>query len=107
MLALNTRLALEGYHTIPTPDGHSALAVSHHHEIHGVILDINLPGLDGWKVLDKLACPRERVFVITASRQTEFRAKAERAGCFGFMEKPFTGAYLVSKVNEMMAGPQA
>ncbi len=58
-----------------------------------VILDIGLPGMDGWELLRRLRldprCAGLPVLVLTAHAQEEFRREADRRGADSFMTKPF------------------
>jgi len=58
-----------------------------------MILDIGLPGCDGWEVLERVrsepATASTPVLVLTAHAQEEYRIRADRQGADGFMTKPF------------------
>jgi len=58
-----------------------------------VVLDIGLPGLDGWEVLSLLRSDPEtstvRVLVLTAHAQPEMADRAAAGGADAFMIKPF------------------
>lgn len=69
-----------------------------------VVLDINMPGLDGFAVLRELAAPREElpVVVITARVDSSTEARVRSAGAAALVEKPFTGEQLVAAVRNAM-----
>ena len=58
-----------------------------------IILDIGLPGLDGWEVLERLRSDSDtlavRVLVLTAHAQPEMADRAAAGGADDFMTKPF------------------
>ncbi|MEA3502937.1 MAG: response regulator [Actinomycetota bacterium] len=58
-----------------------------------IILDIGLPGLDGWEVLSQLRSDSRtldvRVLVLTAHAQPEMADRAAAGGADDFMTKPF------------------
>ena len=58
-----------------------------------IILDIGLPGLDGWEVLSQLRSNSDtfgvRVLVLTAHAQPEMADRAAAGGADDFMTKPF------------------
>ena len=58
-----------------------------------LILDIGLPGMDGWEVLRRMrqdpACDGVPVLVHPAHAQEEYRLEADRRGADAFMTKPF------------------
>lgn len=58
-----------------------------------MILDVGLPKMDGWEVLERIRSdPRTRslkVLVLTAHAQEETRERADRGGADAFLTKPF------------------
>lgn len=58
-----------------------------------LILDVGLPLMDGWEVLERIRSdPRTsemKVLVLTAHAQEETREKADRGGADAFLTKPF------------------
>lgn len=58
-----------------------------------LILDVGLPGMDGWEVLERIRNdPRTsdlKVLVLTAHAQEETRERADRGGADSFLTKPF------------------
>ena len=73
-----------------------------------LILDVGLPGLDGWQVLARLrADHRTReltVLVLTAHAQESTREKADAGGADAFLTKPFRPTDLRS-IAVQLAGP--
>jgi CheY-like chemotaxis protein len=73
-----------------------------------VVLDIGLPGLDGWEVLRMLRDDQEtasiKVLVLTAHAQPEMADKAARGGADSFMTKPFRPLDLRIQVEKLLAG---
>ena len=91
---LSMALIREGYTVVVAPDGQTALdrAQEGGHDL--MVLDINMAGMSGLEVLDKLRASGGigrslPVFVITASRSDEVRLRCEELGCEGFLLKPF------------------
>jgi CheY-like chemotaxis protein len=73
-----------------------------------VVLDIGLPGLDGWEVLSQL---REdpnsadvKVLVLTAHAQPEMADRAAKGGADAFMTKPFRPIDLRIQVEKLLVG---
>jgi DNA-binding response OmpR family regulator len=69
-----------------------------------VVLDMSLPGLDGFGVAAALRArfgPALPILVVTADGQA--RQKAERVGAYGFLHKPFDVDVLVRRVREGLA----
>jgi DNA-binding response OmpR family regulator len=68
-----------------------------------VVLDLNLPGLDGMSVLSGLrgaACPA-RVLILTARGEVEHRVKGLNAGADDYMAKPFSMDELVARIEAL------
>jgi CheY-like chemotaxis protein len=76
-----------------------------------IILDIGLPGCDGWQVLDRIRSePRVAatpVLVLTAHAQEEFRIQACKSGADAFMTKPFEPNDLRRAVEDLLAAETA
>mgnify|MGYP001828190290 FL=1 len=72
-----------------------------------VVLDIGLPGLDGWEVLKELRDDTEtasiKVLVLTAHAQPEMADRAEAGGADSFMTKPFRPLDLRVQVEKLLA----
>jgi CheY-like chemotaxis protein len=73
-----------------------------------MILDIGLPGYDGWEVLDRVRSdPRTAatpVLVLTAHAQEAYRIRADRQGADAFMTKPFEPTTLRDAVVRLLEG---
>ena len=72
-----------------------------------IILDIGLPGLDGWEVLSQLRSEPDtvgvRVLVLTAHAQPEMADRAAEGGADSFMTKPFRPIDLRVQVEKLLA----
>lgn len=73
-----------------------------------VILDLALPRVDGWEVLNTLHQAKRDVpvIVVTAHGQGSSAERAFEAGADRFFEKPFIPAELVAAVVELLAPPE-
>jgi signal transduction histidine kinase/CheY-like chemotaxis protein/HAMP domain-containing protein len=70
-------------------DGATALALAHRYKPHAITLDIGLPDMDGWALLDLLKHdPRTRHVPIHVISVDDQKKRGLRAGAFGFLEKP-------------------
>jgi CheY-like chemotaxis protein/HAMP domain-containing protein len=70
-------------------DGASALALAHRYRPQAITLDIGLPDMDGWALLDLLKHdPRTRHIPIHVISVDDQKKRGLRAGAFGFLEKP-------------------
>ena len=85
-------------------DGESALAALSDCAFAAVILDINLPKMNGLDVLKKLTemDGQARVIVVSADVQDSSRVLAESGGAAGFLTKPVDRATLLSAVSKTL-----
>ena len=67
-----------------------------------LVLDINMPGLNGWEVqkrLEKEGSKRQFI-IITADKDDGLRDRAMEIGAVGFLQKPFNDQELVNLINQ-------
>lgn len=87
-------------------DGSTGLAMIEADEPDLVLLDVHMPGMDGYEVCRRIrALPRLRllpVVMITARTHSEDRVKALECGADDFMTKPFERAELVARVRSSL-----
>jgi two-component system, OmpR family, alkaline phosphatase synthesis response regulator PhoP len=90
---LQFSLEAEGYQTYAARDGQAALDEVREHHPGLMLLDIMMPVMDGWAVLEQLQeLPREerpRVIVVSARTSLRDKAKAAELGADAFVTKPF------------------
>jgi two-component system, LuxR family, response regulator FixJ len=67
-----------------------------------LILDIHMPGLDGWETLQHLftSGSSRPVIIISADKNEGLNEKALKAGAVGFLQKPFNDQELVDLINK-------
>ena len=67
-----------------------------------LVLDINMPGLDGFEVQRRLALvgSKRQIIIITADKEGGFRERAMQAGAVGFLVKPFNDQELINLLNQ-------
>lgn len=87
--------------------GEEALEAVARERYDAVLLDLRLPGIDGWEVLDRLQDRTETqelpVIVISAHGSDRAEARARKAGCAAFLSKPFTAALLRQTVHDVLS----
>jgi len=97
---LNRTLELEGCSVAIAADGSSALALLEEHRLDLVILDIMMPELDGFQVLELI---RQRcsvpVIILTARSEVNPLRKALVAGAGDYVSMPFQTRELVANVK--------
>lgn len=94
-------LSLEGFEVEQRESGQAALDYLVEHTPDVVLLDLRLPDLSGWEVIDRLRDrgQLERLRVILFSAHASAAQSAVEAGCVSFIAKPFTPDDLVAHVN--------
>jgi DNA-binding NtrC family response regulator len=98
------RLSAAGHAVEVAEDGHAALAAIERTEPEVVLLDLQMPGLDGFGVLDavrKQPSP-PLVIVITAHGSIEAAVRAMKAGAHDFLQKPFEAAQLEHVIEKAL-----
>jgi len=100
----------EGYRVLTAPDGDEALQAVRHARPDLVLLEIVLPGKNGYQVCraireDKVLHALPVVF-LSAKCQPSDRFWAKRVGADGFVAKPFDPADLVREVRARLRQPQ-
>jgi two-component system, NtrC family, response regulator AtoC len=87
---LEAILRREGYDVVTAANGLDAFAEMNR-DIHTVITDLKMPGLDGMGLLRKLQTeyPEVPVVMITAHGSVESAVEAVKLGAFDYLEKPF------------------
>jgi CheY-like chemotaxis protein len=79
----------KGFKAIAAMDGESALQLSQDYGPDAITLDVGLPGMDGWTVLDRLKHnPATRHIPVHIVSGTEKRQRGLRQGAVSFLEKP-------------------
>lgn len=99
-LLLRLELAAEGYDVATADDGRQALERIEALKPDVVLLDVMMPEMDGWAVLDALTDPKPAVIVVTGlagDREEEYREAVER-GALGYVSKPFDSVTLLELV---------
>lgn len=107
---LTTRLTLAGYKVLRARDGGEAVTMAIHERLNGMLLDVNMPGLDGFGVLEALkrhgVLPALPVMVLTARNQGDDVKRAIALGARDFLTKPFKDQQLLTRVARLTAPPK-
>lgn len=90
---LENMLSDRGYRVIPIPNGEMALKIAAKTPPDLILLDINMPGMDGYEVCEKLKEIESTrdipILFISALNETEAKLKAFEAGGRDYVTKPF------------------
>jgi DNA-binding NtrC family response regulator len=84
-------LTRRGYQPHAAHGGEAALALMQQHDFQAVVTDVNMKGLDGLTLCERIVAghPGVPVLVITAFGSMDTAIKAIRAGAYDFLTKPF------------------
>jgi two-component system, OmpR family, alkaline phosphatase synthesis response regulator PhoP len=102
---LQFSLEAEGFQTFAARDGRRALDELRQHRPELMLLDIMMPVMDGWSVLQEIRDlpegERPRVVVVSARASLRDRAKAAELGAVAFVAKPFNVDDLLGVLNRL------
>ncbi len=98
---LEKGLRANGFTTTVAKNGHEAVAMARSDEFDLLILDLGLPGKDGWQVLEEVRGRGERlrIIVLTAQDEVEDTVKALEGGANDYVTKPFEFTELLARVR--------
>jgi DNA-binding response OmpR family regulator len=105
LLMLRVNLEADGFETALAADGETALARMAEGRFDLVLLDVMMPVMDGWGVLEalsKLSHP-PRVIVVSAKSSDRDVTRAIELGAVDYLTKPFSPAELGTLVQEVVA----
>ena len=93
-----------GYSVVESPDGRDGLDRALTGAIDLVLLDVLMPHMDGFEVLDQLriAKPSLPVILLTAKGEEEDRIRGLRAGADDYVVKPFSATELLARVEAVL-----
>ena len=102
---LQFSLEAEGFQTFAARDGRTALDELRQRRPQLMLLDIMMPVMDGWSVLQEIRDlpegERPRVVVVSARASLRDRAKAAELGAEAFVAKPFNVDDLLGVLNRL------
>ena len=103
-------LELDGHRVITAGDGRQALEVLGHEIPDVMLLDLNMPELDGWAVLQRIKeagdtdVSRIPVLMLTAYDTADNRVRGGIEGAIRYLTKPFSPTALRAEIREALEG---
>jgi DNA-binding response OmpR family regulator len=106
-LLCRVNLEAEGVEVLEAADGATGLELAKREKPDAILLDVMMPGLDGWNVAERLLSAEETraipIIFLTARADLRDRVRGIDAGGLDYVTKPFNPVELASLVREVVA----
>jgi DNA-binding response OmpR family regulator len=103
---LNIRLKANGYSVVFAADGISAISVARKEKPDVIVLDIGLPGGDGFTVMERLGSllpvSHIPIIILTARSILGHRQRALNSGARAFFQKPVDNDVLLAAIQKAL-----
>jgi DNA-binding response OmpR family regulator len=107
LLLCRLNLEQRGHEVLEAPNGDEALELARSGDADLVVLDLMLPGIDGYQVLQALQAGEQTseipVLVLTAKSLQADRERSRQLGAAAFLTKPFLPDELCDLVDAVLA----
>jgi two-component system OmpR family response regulator len=98
---IRTQLVMAGYDVHVARDGRDAVERVRELKPDALVLDLNMPKLDGFQVLESVG-QLAPTLVVSARHAPGDVARAVKAGAKDYLRKPFTQAQLISRMTRLL-----
>ncbi|MBI3153378.1 MAG: response regulator [Chloroflexi bacterium] len=111
MMLVKRALESRGYTLLEAPDGSTGVAIAQQQDVDLILLDINLPDIDGYDVARRIRASEKTslayvpIIAITANALKGDAEKALSAGCDVYMSKPINIRELWARVEAFVPAP--
>ncbi len=102
-LMLSRVLTDEGYGVLTSANSANALGLADTFSVDLILLDLNMPGEDGWSVLRELEARNMASSIIIITARSNQQAAARAAGVETVLEKPLDFPKLIQTVGETLS----
>lgn len=106
--ALSRRLERRGFEIIMAADGKAGVAMALAEKPDLVLMDMNMPELDGWEATRQIKAAAEArdlpVIALTAHAMAGDRDRALQAGCADYHTKPVDFPKLLAQIEALLLG---
>ncbi|HEU0112330.1 MAG TPA: response regulator transcription factor [Flavisolibacter sp.] len=101
---LKLGLSENGYHVEVAYDGNIGLRLYEQHDFNLVVIDINLPGMNGYELCKKIraADPKIPIIMLTALTALQDKIEGYDAGADDYIIKPFEFKELLMKIRVLL-----
>jgi DNA-binding response OmpR family regulator len=104
---LGIRLSKKGYHVLEAVDGNQTLHLAHKHHPDLVLLDVMMPGKNGWEVAKELRSDDEfsnvGIVMLTAIGEKVNEMTSPLYGADAYVDKPFDFSDLEKKIKDVLS----
>lgn len=108
---LARRLEKRGYRVVQAPDGEEGYALARAEAPDLILMDISLPGMNGWQVIELLKAEAKTkdipVIVLTAHALIDDRSRAFESGCDDYYAKPVDFGQLLEAIERLLVARKA
>jgi two-component system, chemotaxis family, chemotaxis protein CheY len=99
-------LQKRGHRIFEAKNGDDALKIAREKKVHMVLTDVNMPGMDGISLIERMRSIESYksvpIVVLAKEAKDENVQRAKAAGATDWVAKPFTEDSLVNKVNQIL-----
>lgn len=99
---IDINLSAAGYHCKTVQDGLKAIDLIEREQFDLILLDIMLPGADGYDIMEYIRPLKIPVIFITAKHEVKDRVKGLKLGAEDYLVKPFDVVELVARVEVVL-----
>ena len=103
---IDLNLSASGYHCTAVQDGVEALRLIENQFFDLILLDIMLPGVDGYDIMSYIRPMDIPVIFITARHEVKDRVKGLRLGADDYLVKPFAFEELLARIRVLLRKPK-
>jgi CheY-like chemotaxis protein len=109
LLIYSTMLEFAGFRVVSAKDGPAGLALARTEAPDIILMDVSIPGIDGWEVTRQLKADPDTskipILVLTAHALAGDRTRAFEVGADGYISKPADPRSVLAAVQRRLADP--
>ena len=101
--ALEIYLTAEGYHVFRAENGRDALTLAQNEDVHLMLLDVMMPGMDGFETLEEIRKENSLpILMFTSKNDSISKVRGLRAGADDYLTKPFDMDELIARIASLI-----